>query len=136
MPLSSPALSQLAEAFGIATEFWDWKGRLTEITDETVIALLAGMDVDASDPDHGQRALEELGQRPWTRILPPFTITEQGTERTVLAHVPHGAWVRVAVHLEGDGYVDIPQVDHFVFEDEPLELLHIAESPAVRCFAG
>jgi len=114
MPLSSPALSQLAEAFGIATEFWDWKGRLTEITDETVIALLAGMDVDASDPDHAQRALEELRERPWTRILPPFTITEQGTERTVLVHVPHGAWVRVAVHLEDDGYVDIPQVDHLV----------------------
>ena len=114
MALSSPALSQLAEAFGIATEFWDWKGRLTEITDETVIAILAGMDVDASDPDHAQRALEELRQRPWSRILPPFTITEQGVERRVLVHVPHGDWVRLVVDLEDDGSVDVPQVEHVV----------------------
>lgn len=114
MALSSPALSQLAEAFGIATEFWDWKGRLTEITDATVIAILAGMDVDASDPEHAQRALEELRQRPWTRTLPPFTITEQGVERLVFAHVPHGAWVRLAVRLEDGGVVDVPQAEHVV----------------------
>jgi 4-alpha-glucanotransferase len=114
MALSSPALSQLAEAFGIATEFWDWKGRLTEITDATVIAILAGMDVDASDPERAQQALEELRQRPWTRILPPFTITEQGSERLVLVHVPHGAWVRLAVRLEDGGFTDVPQVEHFV----------------------
>jgi 4-alpha-glucanotransferase len=114
MPLSSPALSQLAEAFGIATEFWDWKGRLTEITDDTVIAILAGMDVDASDPGHAEQALEEFRQRPWTRTLPPFTITEQGTERVVLVHVPHGTWVRLAVRLEHDGYVDLQQVEHIV----------------------
>jgi 4-alpha-glucanotransferase len=114
MALSSPALSQLAEAFGIATEFWDWKGRLTEITDATVIAILAGMDVDASDPEHAQKALEELHQRPWTRTLPPFTITEQGVERPVLVHVPHGAWVRLAVRLEDGGSVDVQQAEHVV----------------------
>ena len=35
MALSSSVLAELAAALGIATEFWDWKGRLTEITDET-----------------------------------------------------------------------------------------------------
>ena len=42
MALSNPHLAELAAEFGIATEFWDWKGRLTEISDETVIAVLAG----------------------------------------------------------------------------------------------
>jgi 4-alpha-glucanotransferase len=114
MALSSPALRQLAEAFGIATEFWDWKGRLTEITDSTVIAILAGMDVDASDPEHAQQALDALWLRPWTRTLPPFTITEQGIERRVLVHVPHGTGVRVEVLLEDGGSVDVTQVEHVV----------------------
>ncbi|MBN9107058.1 MAG: 4-alpha-glucanotransferase [Propionibacteriaceae bacterium] len=114
MALSSPALRQLAEAFGIATEFWDWKGRLTEITDSTVIAILAGMDVDASDPEHAQQALDALWLRPWTRTLPPFTITEQGVERRVLVHVPHGTGVRVEVLLEDGGTVDVAQVEHVV----------------------
>ena len=35
MPLSNPDLAALAGAYGIATEFWDWKGRLTEVDDET-----------------------------------------------------------------------------------------------------
>lgn len=114
MALSSPALAQLAEAFGIATEFWDWKGRLTEITDSTVIAILAGMDVDASDPEHAQQALDALRLRPWTRVLPPFTITEQGAERLVFVHVPHGHGVRLAVRLEDGGSVDVPQAEHLV----------------------
>ena len=41
MALSNPYLAELAAEFGIATEFWDWKGRLTEISDDTVIAVLA-----------------------------------------------------------------------------------------------
>ena len=41
MALSNPYLAELAAEFGIATEFWDWKGRHTDISDETVIAVLA-----------------------------------------------------------------------------------------------
>ena len=47
MALSNPHLTELAAEFGIATEFWDWKGRHTDISDETVIAVLAAMEIDA-----------------------------------------------------------------------------------------
>ncbi|MGB2766594.1 MAG: 4-alpha-glucanotransferase, partial [Propionicimonas sp.] len=114
MPLSNPFLYELASAFGIATEFWDWKGRRTEIEDDTVVAILAGMDVDASDPDKAAAALQAWRDRPWTRVLPPCTVLEQGRGKRVLVHVPDGAWVRVAVRLEEGGYLDIAQVDHVV----------------------
>ena len=51
MALSNPFLTELAAAFGIATEFWDWKGRLTEVDDETVVGVLKAMEVDASTPE-------------------------------------------------------------------------------------
>ncbi|MFT4109786.1 4-alpha-glucanotransferase [Propionicimonas sp.] len=115
MALSNPFLAELATAFGIATEFWDWKGRLTEVTDETVIAILAAMDVDASDPGRASAALEALRLRPWTRLLPPCVVMEQGTAKSVQVHLPDGAWVRLAVRLEEGGFRDAAQVA----DDEP-----------------
>ncbi len=114
MALSNPHLAELAEAFGIATEFWDWKGRLTEVTDDTVIAILAGMDVDATDPDKAATALAGVRERPWTRVLPPCVVTEQGSDYRLLVHVPHGEWVRVGVRLEEGGYRELRQADHLV----------------------
>ncbi|HRA76714.1 MAG TPA: 4-alpha-glucanotransferase [Propionicimonas sp.] len=114
MPLSDPHLYELAAAFGIATEFWDWKGRRTEVDDDTVVAILAGMDVDASDPGRAAAALEAWRNRPWGRVLPPCVVMEQGFGYRVLVHVQHGAWVRLAVRLEEGGYQDVPQVEHLV----------------------
>lgn len=54
LALSNPRLAELAAEFGIATEFWDWKGRLTEISDETVIAVLAAMEIDTSTPEFAE----------------------------------------------------------------------------------
>jgi len=119
MALSSSVLAELAAALGIATEFWDWKGRLTEITDETVIAILAGMDVDASTPASAQAALDAHRLRPWTRLLPPCVVMEQGTAKTVQVHLPHGDWVRVSVRLEEGGWRDAEQVA----DDEPPRLV-------------
>ncbi|MFZ0530756.1 MAG: 4-alpha-glucanotransferase [Propionicimonas sp.] len=119
MALSSPVLAELAASLGIATEFWDWKGRLTEVTDETVIAILAGMDVDASTDERAAAALEAHRLRPWTRLLPPCVVIQQGTARTVPVHLPAGAWVRLAVRLEEGGWRDAVQV----IDDEPPRLV-------------
>ena len=74
MPLTNRVLADLAAAFGISTEFWDWKGRLTEVDDATVVGILAGMGVDAStdeaahqvDPNHVKRVVK-VEQRPRTQ---------------------------------------------------------------------
>ncbi|MDR1710695.1 MAG: 4-alpha-glucanotransferase [Propionibacteriaceae bacterium] len=114
MALSNTFLEELAAEFGIATEFWDWKGRLTEVSDETVIAILAAMDVDASGPDKARAALEEHRNKPWTRTLPPCIVMEQGRGWRVFVHVPHGEWVRLVVHTEDGMWRDVPQVFHVV----------------------
>lgn len=114
MALSDPYLAELAHAYGIATEFWDWKGRLTEVSAETVIAILAAMDVDATDPEKSSAALADAHDRPWLRVLPGCVVIEQGRSEPLLVHVPHGEWVRVAVRLEEGGQRELRQVTHDV----------------------
>ncbi|WP_231979680.1 hypothetical protein [Tessaracoccus coleopterorum] len=45
-----PGLARLADRFGIAQEFWDWKGRHVPIPAETVVRVLRAFDIDASTP--------------------------------------------------------------------------------------
>ncbi len=115
MALSNPHLAELAAEFGIATEFWDWKGRLTEISDETVIAVLAAMEIDASTADAAETAVQELRLRPWRRALPSCTVMQQGAPQVVKVHVPDGAWVNAWVRLEDGGSRDLRQLTN----DEP-----------------
>ncbi len=103
MPLTNAALARLADAFGIATEFWDWKGRLTEVSDASVIGILKGMGVDASTPEAAEAALTDLELRPWRRALPPFVITEQGRAVPIVIHVDAGAPATLTIRLEDGG---------------------------------
>ena len=115
MALSNPHLAELAAEFGIATEFWDWKGRLTEIADDTVVAVLAAMEIDASTPEAAEAAVRELRLRPWRRALPACTVLQQGASGAVKVHVPEGAWVDVWVRLEDGDHRDLRQL----INDEP-----------------
>ena len=119
MALSNQHLAELADAYGIATEFWDWKGRLTEVGDDTVVAILAAMDVEAGTPEQAAAAVETHRQRPWRTMLPRCVVMEQGHSRRVLVHVPHGAGVELRVRFEDGGSRDLPQVAHLV---DPREI--------------
>lgn len=100
MGLSDPALVELATRFGIATEFWDWKGRLTEVGEETIVSVLASLEVDASTPEAARAAITELDNRAWRRTLPPCVVTEEGKGAHVNVHVRAGASVIVHIRLE------------------------------------
>ena len=115
MALSNPHLAELAAEFGIATEFWHGKGRLTEIADDTVVAVLAAMEIDASTPEAAEAAVRELRLRPWRRALPACTVLQQGASGAVKVHVPEGAWVDVWVRLEDGDHRDLRQL----INDEP-----------------
>ena len=115
MALSNPYLAELAAEFGIATEFWDWKGRLTEVSDDTVIAVLAAMEIDASTAETAAAALQERQLRAWRRALPACTVMQQGAPQEVRVHVPDGAWVEVWVRLEDGGTRTMRQLPN----DEP-----------------
>ena len=112
MPLTNRVLADLAAAFGISTEFWDWKGRLTEVDDATVVGILAGMGVDASTDEAAHQALTDQTLRPWRRGLPPCTVMQQGSQAHVNVHVPAGSPASVHIRLEEGGRWEAWQVDN------------------------
>jgi 4-alpha-glucanotransferase len=82
---SSAALVELAHAYGIATDFTDWKGRQVDVPEETVREVLGAMDVDVSDP---VAALARQQEAPWRRMLPTCVVVRRGESRVVAVHVP------------------------------------------------
>lgn len=103
MALADARLQQLADAYGISTEFWDWKGRLTHVTPDTVIAVLEALDVDAGSPESVDAALAELEIRDWRSALPACVVLEEGRGRHINVHVDASAKALVTVRLEEGG---------------------------------
>ena len=112
--LSAP-LSRLAAAYGVATEFWDWRGQHTRVPSMTVIAVLAALGVAAGTEAEARAALQAWEDGPWRLMVPPCVVTRAGTARQVYVHVPHGASVQVSVQPEdGSPRRQLPQVDRYV----------------------
>lgn len=95
-----PGLALLSEKFGIAREFWDWKGRHQAISADTIIEVLKAFDIDASTPQAADDALTKLEDDRWRRAVPACTVAEQGHGVHVNAHVPAGTHLDVHVRLE------------------------------------
>ena len=70
MSLTDPHLTTLADHFGIARDYHDWKGQYIEVEEATVIAVLAGLGIDASTPELAEQACREVANRTWRRVLP------------------------------------------------------------------
>ena len=99
-----PWLTELAEAYGIATEYWDWQGRHVEVRRSTVIGVLAALGVDASTPDAVRHALHLHGREPWTRMLPRCLALREHQVAAVWVHVTHGDPVSIWIELETGSY--------------------------------
>jgi 4-alpha-glucanotransferase len=96
-------LHELAEAFGIATEYWDWQGRHISVSRDTIISVLAALEVDATTPEAAAAALEDRHRQPWTQMLPPCLVIRERRTASVWVHVPHGDLVTVWIELETGG---------------------------------
>ena len=111
----TPALVDLAVAYGVATEYWDWQGRHVVVPSETVAAVLAALGVDASDPDRAELALAEHRLDRWRRTLPPTLVMRAGWTPWFPVHLPHGTRAEVWVELEdGAQRRDVPQQHNWV----------------------
>jgi len=97
-------LSELAHAYGVATEFWDWQGRHRPVTPETVRAVLAALGVQADDAKQTEQALAEVRDAAWRRIVPPFAVAAQGRVPHLPVHATRDESVRARLHAE-DGTV-------------------------------
>ena len=94
------ALHELAAAYGVAVDYWDWQGRHVVVSTETLVAVLAALDVDASTAGAARAALTARADEAWRRMLPPVLVTRQGWRPTFEVHVPDGWSVDVWVELE------------------------------------
>lgn len=113
MALSDPALGELVDRFGISTQFYDWKGRHTQVGEQTVIAILAEFGVDASAPDRARAAAQRVRDDHWRRIVQPCVVLRAGQEGRIDVHVPAGAPVSLRIVGE-DGNDHLPwQVDNW-----------------------
>ncbi len=105
-------LAELAGTYGIATEFWDWRGQHRLVPAETIVAVLRALGVDASTP--AAVARQARADEPWRRMLPPCLVVREGRPAPVEVHVTHGRPVRVWIELEaGAARDDVHQVDNW-----------------------
>ena len=88
-------LTELADAYGVATEFWSYAGELKEISNETITKILAAMDVDASSDERCRDALEAARTRTWRRVLPECKVVRCGAEAYIPVHLPSGSDVEI-----------------------------------------
>ena len=109
-------LAELAQAYGVMTEYADWRGRPVQVTADTIEAVLAAMGVDTSD---AERARQQKEHEPWLRMLPPTVVAVAGQTAWVPVHVSDGDPVEVWVELEDGSARRADQVDHWV---EPREV--------------
>ena len=103
----TPRLSELAAAHGVATEFWDWQGRHTQVPAETVLAVLGALGVPAGSDEEIEASLAAADLRPWTRILPPVTVAVEGTAPEVPVHLAEGTDFEARLLLEDGAAVEL-----------------------------
>ena len=95
-----PALGELAAAYDIATEYWDWQGRHVAVPAATIVSVLAALGVDAGTPEAAGQALAAHAFEPWTRMLPACLALREHRTAPVQVHVGHGDPVQVWIELE------------------------------------
>ena len=109
----SPTLLQLAERYGVATSYHNWRGEHVEVSAETLKAVLAALDIDVTDEHTLAAALRVADEQPWRHGVPPTTMVRQGSAGEVAIHVPHGASVDAVAVLETGESVPLQQVDNW-----------------------
>ncbi|WP_203799302.1 4-alpha-glucanotransferase [Mycobacterium heckeshornense] len=114
MPEPAPSLVELAEKFGIATEYEDWAGRHITIPETTLVAVLGAFGVAAATEQERRAALDAHQRAYWARALPPAIVARAGSQTSFWVHVSHGDPAEVWLQLEdGTARRDLRQVDNF-----------------------
>jgi len=106
----TPALAALAQAHGIATDYWSFFGDRVDVPASTLRRILHAMGVDAGDEDAVAAALAAHDEAPWRSILPPSLVVRAGAGE-VLVHVADGCDIELAVTLEDGSRRGIPIPD-------------------------
>lgn len=110
----SDTLLELAHGRGVATEYWDWRGRHVHVSADTIRSVLRALGIDASTDAAVETSLRDQADASWRRTLPPTVVSREGWTPWLAVHVPHGAAVWLEIELEDGSTRPATQVDHWV----------------------
>jgi 4-alpha-glucanotransferase len=71
-------LRELATACGVATEYWEWRGRHVAVSAETLTAVLTSLVWTPRRLIAGTRRWKRAASPPGDRFLPPTSSPEPG----------------------------------------------------------
>lgn len=111
--LTCEQLQPLADAYGVATSFNDWRGQHKQVSVETVLAVLKSFGVVVTTEDDVRTALHEHKLAYWRRTLVPTTVVRQGQSATLEVHVPDGDPVSVVIQREDGLQADTVQIENW-----------------------
>lgn len=111
-------LAKVAEAYGVATEFWTFEGQFKEISSQTIIKILGALQIDSTTEERCYEALEAARTRPWRLTLPECSVVRAGSSAHIPVHLPDGGSVTMEVILEDGGSFQIPQADIYTAPQE------------------
>jgi 4-alpha-glucanotransferase len=112
-------LARLADAYGVATRYWDQAGAEVLVGARTVAAVLSALGLDVSSAESIQAALAEKGLRDWRRMLPPVYVMRSGADQRLWVHVPDGRPATAWVLTEDGDRIDLAQLDFWI---DPVEV--------------
>ncbi len=108
------SLMELARRYGVATEYEDANGNNVVVAEDTLVAVLAGLEVAAATEDERLAALREYDRAHWTRALPRVIVTRTGAPTPFWVHVTHGHPVGLWIRLEdGEVRTGLRQLENF-----------------------
>ncbi|MCS6712638.1 4-alpha-glucanotransferase [Brachybacterium sp. EF45031] len=110
MSVDPRALRDLARDLGVGTDYWGWDGTRKEVSEQTLLKVLAALGHDVRDSTDITRIRTERHREAWLRTLPEITVSRQDRESTLPVHVPHGSAVTVHVVWEDGTRADLQQV--------------------------
>jgi len=109
-------LHELASVYAISTEYRGFDGTTKQVSERTLVSVLAALGVDASSPERIDLALAHAEDAPWRRVLPPVLVLTEGDASSVPVHVRHGDPVEVWLELDaeaGGGRREAAQLDEY-----------------------
>ncbi|WP_310727591.1 4-alpha-glucanotransferase [Streptomyces sp. N2A] len=98
--------ARLARLHGVATSYEPAPGRSVQIADDTVVAVLAALGVDASTPHAVRAALAAYEDAAGRALLPPSVVARPGRPPD-LTGLPEGTALRV--EAEDGQFHDVPR---------------------------
>lgn len=104
-------LSQLAQAYGVATEFWDWQGNHRPVSADTVRAVLEALGVEAGDDATIKESLRSTHETPWRQLAPTVVVARQGTVPRVHLHASPDVSLELRLTTEAGDVTTVAVLD-------------------------